>query len=81
MKNVYRYSDKSVLLFRKERIVITTKVYCYSDKIVSLFRQKCIVIPTKVCRYSDKIFSYIVGITGFQKCRNSGTSRYSDMSE
>ena len=38
-----------------------------SDENVSLFREKCIVIPTKVCRYSDKIFSYIVGITGFQK--------------
>ena len=51
---LYRYSDKSVSLFRQRCADIPTKVcrfpikvYRYSDKSESLFRRKCADIPAQ----------------------------------
>ena len=68
-----RYSDRKVPIFRQKSADIPTEPCRYSDRKVPIFRQNRVDIPTEVCRYSDTIFTHIVGITGFQDCRNSGT--------
>ena len=72
---VCRYADRTVSIFRQNRVDIPTEPCRYSDRTVSIFRQNRVDIPTEMCRYSDRTVSIFR-----QKCADIPTEvcRYSD---